>query len=173
MLDTIRNEIQAEHTLISHRMTWLVTSQSFLMTAFAIAGGPGNRLFPFVYDSIPIVGIMLSTLAFFAIVAAIWVQGDLIATQAKTLARTRQRLVNDPDALARLDDYVRTTASGRKTGNTFHWLAIIPPLLVPVIFVVVWIAACRFHVTTNEATERALSPPQQAKHSVIAQQIRL
>jgi predicted RNA binding protein with dsRBD fold (UPF0201 family) len=29
ILETIRSEIQAEHLLISHRMTWYVTSQAF------------------------------------------------------------------------------------------------------------------------------------------------
>ena len=38
VLETMRAEIQAEHTLISHRMGWYVTAQSFLMGAYAIAG---------------------------------------------------------------------------------------------------------------------------------------
>ena len=170
VLDTIRNEIQAEHALISHRMTWLVTSQSFLMTAFAISGGVGNQLFPFLNFWIPLVGIMLSALAFLGIAAAIWVQGDLIATQTETIKSVREQLRDDPTAVARLDSYAKTTASGRKTGNNFHWLAILPPLLIPIIFFVVWIAAWRFHVPNGPVTPRALTQQENSIPVTIGEQ---
>ena len=35
----IRTEIRTEYDLISNRMSWYVTSQSFLVTAFALSGG--------------------------------------------------------------------------------------------------------------------------------------
>lgn len=35
----IREEIRAEHALIANRLTWYVTSQSFLVSAFAISSG--------------------------------------------------------------------------------------------------------------------------------------
>jgi len=37
----IRDETRSEHTLIANRLTWYVTSQSFLVTAFAISRGSG------------------------------------------------------------------------------------------------------------------------------------
>ena len=37
----IREEIRGEHSLITNRLTWYVTSQSFLVTAFAISRGSG------------------------------------------------------------------------------------------------------------------------------------
>ena len=37
----IREEVRAEHSLIANRLTWYVTSQSFLVTAFAISRGSG------------------------------------------------------------------------------------------------------------------------------------
>lgn len=39
--EKIREEIRAEHTLIANRLTWYVTSQSFLVSAFAISSGSG------------------------------------------------------------------------------------------------------------------------------------
>jgi len=35
----IRAEIHTEYDLIANRMNWYVTSQSFLVTAFALSGG--------------------------------------------------------------------------------------------------------------------------------------
>jgi len=35
----LRAEIRTEYALITNRMNWYVTSQSFLVTAFALSGG--------------------------------------------------------------------------------------------------------------------------------------
>ena len=35
----IRTEIRTEYDFIANRMSWYVTSQSFLVTAFALSGG--------------------------------------------------------------------------------------------------------------------------------------
>ncbi|WP_072925471.1 hypothetical protein [Microcystis aeruginosa] len=40
----IDQEIHREHNLIANRMNWYVTSQSFLMAAFAISGNNNYRL---------------------------------------------------------------------------------------------------------------------------------
>jgi hypothetical protein len=37
----IRDEIRAEHALVSNRLTWYATSQSFLVTAFTISRANG------------------------------------------------------------------------------------------------------------------------------------
>jgi hypothetical protein len=65
----IHEEIHKEHTLISNCLTWYVTSQAFLATALAIAGGKDHTL-PWLPRLLPIAGIVISALILFSIVAA-------------------------------------------------------------------------------------------------------
>jgi hypothetical protein len=68
---TIRDESRAEHTLIANRLTWYVTSQSFLVTAFAISQGAGFVWFRwFSTLLIPAIGLLSASLVFPSIVGA-------------------------------------------------------------------------------------------------------
>jgi len=68
---TIREESRAEHALIANRLTWYVTSQSFLVTAFAISRGAGFGWFRwFSTILIPAIGLLSSGLVFPSIVGA-------------------------------------------------------------------------------------------------------
>ena len=68
---TIRDESRAEHMLIANRLTWYVTSQSFLVTAFAISRGAGFSWFRwFSTLLIPAIGLLSSGLVFPSIVGA-------------------------------------------------------------------------------------------------------
>ena len=68
---TIRDEIRAEHTLIANRLAWYVTSQSFLVTAFAISRGNGFVWFPwFSTILLPAIGFTASALIFPSIAGA-------------------------------------------------------------------------------------------------------
>jgi hypothetical protein len=67
----IRDEVKAEHSLISNRLAWYVTSQSFLVTAFAISRGAGFRWFGwFSTVLLPLIGLLSSLLIFPSIMAA-------------------------------------------------------------------------------------------------------
>ncbi len=67
----IRDEIRAEHSLIASRLSWYVTSQSFLVTAFAISCGNNFRWFSwFSTLLLPSIGFLSSLLIFPSIVAA-------------------------------------------------------------------------------------------------------
>src|SRR2546423_12416334 len=67
----IREEIRAEHSLIANRLSWYVTSQSFLVTAFAISRGAGFTWFHFFSTLLlPIIGIVSSALIFPSILGA-------------------------------------------------------------------------------------------------------
>jgi hypothetical protein len=68
---SIRDESHAEHMLIANRLTWYVTSQSFLVTAFAISRGNGFGWFRwFSTLLIPAIGLLSSSLVFPSIVGA-------------------------------------------------------------------------------------------------------
>src|SRR2546423_15555296 len=67
----IREEIRAEHSLIANRLSWYVTSQSFLVTAFAISRGNGFVWFHwFSTLLLPIIGFFSSALIFPSILGA-------------------------------------------------------------------------------------------------------
>jgi hypothetical protein len=69
--EKIREEIRAEHSLIANRLTWYVTSQSFLVTAFAISRGSGFTWFQwFSTVLLPILGSVSSALVFPSILGA-------------------------------------------------------------------------------------------------------
>jgi len=68
---SIRDEIKAEHSLIANRLSWYVTSQSFLVTAFAISRG--NSFVWFHWFStllLPVIGFVSSALIFPSILGA-------------------------------------------------------------------------------------------------------
>ena len=136
VLDTIRNEIHAERTLIAQRLTWYVASQSFLMTAYAIAGGEHHQWRAFFQYAMPPIGAMLSIMALIGVWSALEMQQDRIRQQTELLGEMRKGLsAKDPDAEKVLAEYQKTTE--RHSGDRFHKLA----MTLPVMFLVAWIAA--------------------------------
>lgn len=85
-LDILMTEFHREHGLINNRMTWYVTSQSFLVIAMASAGQERSTL-EFLKFVIPGVGLLLSIFTYASILAALAVQ--------ETLKEKRKKLVND------------------------------------------------------------------------------
>jgi hypothetical protein len=75
----LREEIRHEDNLINQRLSWLVSSQSFLLTGFAIAlNGPVQSKFPdyekltiALVDLLPAAGILTCILSFITIWAAL------------------------------------------------------------------------------------------------------
>ena len=148
LFDTIRAEIQAEHTLISHRLGWYVGAMSLLMTAFAIALSGGHTRARFFAVGMPILGLLLSVMALCAIVPAVVVQADLLQTQKAAVNAARDRLKAEGDQgkakVARLDDYAKVTCPERQSGFSTHWVAMSAPIAIPVVFLAAWVFAC-FH----------------------------
>ncbi len=67
----IRDEIHSEHALLSNRLTWYVTSQSFLVTAFTISRANGFTWYPwFASLLLPAIGFCASTVILPSIIAA-------------------------------------------------------------------------------------------------------
>ncbi len=68
----IRDEIRAEHNLIANRLTWFVTSQSFLVSAFAISRGNNFTWFHwFSTTLLPLLGFVSAALVLPSILGAI------------------------------------------------------------------------------------------------------
>jgi hypothetical protein len=60
LYELIDQEVHREHNLISNRMTWYVTSQSFLMAAFAVSGSSNHKFEWLSKPFLPVLGILTS-----------------------------------------------------------------------------------------------------------------
>lgn len=69
--DKVHDEIHREHSLLSNRMNWYVTSQSFLVGAFAM-GGEANYTFRWMSRwFIPSVGILITVATMLSMFAGV------------------------------------------------------------------------------------------------------
>jgi hypothetical protein len=146
-LQDLRSEIQAENTLIASRVTWYVTSQAFLLTAYATSWN-ANFAWPFFFHRVlPLAAIVLSVLILVSVYAATWAQDVYLREQASLVARVRaELLLSKIDALA-LQAYERTMVAnrtdmaGRVVGGRIHALVRVTPLVLPVGFALLWLYA--------------------------------
>lgn len=146
-LKALREDIQAENTLIASRVTWYVTSQAFLLTAYATSWNAGFVWPAFFHRVLPLAAIVLSLLILASIYAATWAQDVYVREQAALVARIRaESSLGDAEAMA-LQAYERTmvanrtNAAGRVIGRRIHALVRITPLVLPAAFSVLWLYA--------------------------------
>jgi hypothetical protein len=118
-------------------MSWYAASQSFLFTAFAIAGGENDLKWFFVLG-MPALGIALSELARRSIWAAISVQTDLIAAQKVLIEKMEVDRNDKPEELRVFREYMKTTCCGRPTKYKHHDRAMWPPKVIPLVFMITW-----------------------------------
>jgi hypothetical protein len=125
-LENIRHRIEHEDNLLNQRVSWVVSSQAFLLTGYAILlNGPQvlrnenfNHTHELLIKLIPLTSIAVTALIWFGILAGIWAMRDLRVCAAK-----------HPSYDA---SHVQGRALTRRVG-----LAI--PALVPVAFLVTWL----------------------------------
>ena len=98
----IDQESHREHNLIANRMNWYVTSQSFLMAAFAVSGNNNYRL-GFLSVFLPILGILTSCIIGASPYAAIEAMAQL-KTEKKRILKQDKYLVNISTFKARFVD---------------------------------------------------------------------
>jgi len=149
-LKALREDIQSENTLIASRMTWYVTSQAFLLTAYATSWN-ANFVWPsFFHDVLPLAAIVFSAVMLASIYAATWAQDVYVREQASLVARLKsEQTLSQTEALA-LQAYERTmvtnrtNAAGRVIGGRIHAIVRITPLVLPVGFSGLWLYAYFF-----------------------------
>jgi hypothetical protein len=125
MREFIHSEIQFEHQLISNRMTWYVTSQSFLMTAFAVSGGTGNRFQWLSKWFLPGLGILISSVILFSLLAAF---------------RSMERLRGEEQRLVESDEVFKSLRFWNdKDQEKMHSSGLLPPKVLPALFIGSWI----------------------------------
>lgn len=125
-LEDIRHRIEHEDNLLNQRVSWVVSSQAFLLTGYAILlNGPQvlrnenfSRTHELLMKLIPITSIAVTALIWFGILAGILAMRDL-----------RVRAARHPG-------YAGTRVQGRTLTRRVG-LAI--PALVPVAFLITWL----------------------------------
>jgi hypothetical protein len=149
-LKALREDIQAENTLIASRVTWYVTSQAFLLTAYATSWN-ANFVWPaFFHDVLPVAAIVLSLVILASIASATWAQDVYLREQAALVAHLRSGPKLSASDSMTLDVYERTmvrnrrSASGRLIGGRIHAVVRITPLILPVGFSLLWLYAYHF-----------------------------
>jgi hypothetical protein len=136
--------LRTELDLITARVTWLVISQSFLFSAFAIAAGNKETAFlQYVLLLLtPILGILISYLADAAVCAAHQVATDLNEFRLRLSGfevdeRGIPREADEerrPDADAHLNYYLRNHRVNQTDGK-----GALPSKMIPRIFIGTWI----------------------------------
>jgi hypothetical protein len=149
-LKSLREDIQAEDTLIASRMTWYVTSQAFLLTAYATSWNAGFRWQYFFHELLPLAAIALSAVILVSVYAATWAQEVYVREQVTLVARMKAAMpLAAAEALA-LEVYERTmianrtNARGRVMGNRIHALVRSTPIILPIGFSLLWLYAYWF-----------------------------
>jgi len=149
-LRSLREDIQAEDTLIASRVTWYVTSQAFLLTAYATSWNSGFGWPDFFHRVLPVAAIVLSIVILASIYAATWAQDVYIREQAAIVARIKAELKLEPAEQMALDAYERTMianrtdARGRRVGGRIHALVRVTPFVLPLGFSALWLYAYHF-----------------------------
>jgi hypothetical protein len=119
-----------EDDLITSRLNWLITSQSFLFAAYAAlfrSGGAQQVVaaeVPLLVRLIPLIGMLSGILIYTAIIA-----GVVALMHNRKLLRTHLRAV-----LSRDRDF--PAVPGRRP---MAWLALIAPVFLPLVLVGAWI----------------------------------
>ncbi len=123
-LNLIHKEIHNEHGLISNRMNWYVTSQSFLMIAFTNAGGAGFRFWWLSAGFIPIVGILLS----------------LIIWRSENAAQSAMEILRKEEFSLLGEQPLSVLPFGRMP-LWIHQSGMFPSKFIPILFIFAWFLA--------------------------------
>lgn len=140
IFEIVHREMHHEHNLISNRMSWYVTSQSFLMAAFAVSGGANHSFHWLAKPFLPTLGIVTSLISWFSLIAAVKAMNRVI--------EYRQNLLSKDHELKRLTPFFERTRKQNESWLEFmkrvgwiHLAGLLPPVITPLIFLVAWIIA--------------------------------
>ena len=149
-LKAIRDDIQAENTLIASRMTWYVTSQAFFLTAYAASWNANFGWPHFFHEILPLSAVALSIIIFGSIFAATWAQDVYLREQSELVTVVKENFRLSPGESQALRAYEQTmiknrrSRAGRVIGTKIHVLVRISPLVLPIGFSILWLYAFFF-----------------------------
>jgi uncharacterized membrane protein YidH (DUF202 family) len=124
-LSFIQTRLSHEDDLINQRVSWLVNSQSFLLTAYAITvnGLAADEKRPLVHlqrkllNMLPIVGMVCVLLVVVALIGGLLAMAELRRFAATKLPREELFLICKP---------------------TTQYLGVSAPVLIPFVFLAIW-----------------------------------
>ncbi len=125
-LEAIRGRIEHEHNLINQRLSWLVSSQAFLLTAFAISL---NAPVAFTRPGYAALNQRLVRLLPLTAIACVVVLALTLAGAVWSLAILRRVA----DAARGAEDLPVLNVA------PIRWLGLAAPLVVPAIFFTLWL----------------------------------
>ncbi len=124
--DAIREHLERETDLLGSRTTWVVTSQAFLFSAYAVCVTGGGTEQPNVHAAT--LEVLIALLPWTAILSLLLFYVTLVGGLA-AMAKVRRSLPT-PDGVLR--------------GNALSRMAgLVAPVLTPAVFLFTWLAALR------------------------------
>lgn len=128
LYELIDQEVHREHNLISNRMTWYVTSQSFLMAAFAVSGSQNHSFKWLSKPFLPVLGILTSLITLRSLIAALVAMDKLKKDKKDILIKSTdlQKIKSFKERFMESD------------ADWIHVLGMTPPVLIPMIFLFSW-----------------------------------
>ena len=123
--DMLHEEMHREHGLISNRISWYVTSQAFLMTAFAASGSQGHDFRWLANWFLPALGFVISLLIAKSVHAALRAMG-LLQGEVKKLFDNNMDLEKAPFGIRTPD---------------IHSEGMLAPTWIPRVFMLAWFVA--------------------------------
>jgi hypothetical protein len=123
----IQARLSHEDDLVNQRVSWLVNSQSFLLTAYAItlnglaadASKPLAIVQRKLLNLLPLVGIACVLLVGVALIGGLFAIGELRRFAGTKCQKDRLFLISNP---------------------TIQFLGVSAPVLIPLVFLVIWSA---------------------------------
>jgi hypothetical protein len=123
----IQARLSHEDDLVNQRVSWLVNSQSFLLTAYAItlnglaadASKPLAVVQRKLLDLLPVVGVACVLLVCVALVGGLCALAELRRFAATNYPKDRLFLISKP---------------------TTQFLGVSAPVLIPIVFLAIWLA---------------------------------
>ena len=123
----IQARLTHEDDLINQRISWLVNSQSFLLTAYAItlnglaadSGRPQAPIQQKLLELLPMAGIGCVILVIVAITGGLFAIGELRRFAATKYPKDRLFIISKP---------------------TMQFLGVSAPTLIPIVFLVIWLS---------------------------------
>jgi hypothetical protein len=126
----VRSQIEHEDNLVSQRLSWMLASQSFLFTAYAITlNGPSQSHFKMFETSST---LLLNLLIVVGIVSALLIWASILAGVA-AMAKLRRNFHNTvADDLPAGLPPIQSAGLAYRAGQ-------FGPLLIPLLFTTVWL----------------------------------
>jgi hypothetical protein len=126
----IQARLNHEDDLINQRISWLVNSQSFLLTAYAItlnglaadSGRPHAAIQRKLLELLPIAGIASVLLVVVAIIGGLFALSELRRFAATKYPKDRLFIISKP---------------------TIQFLGVSAPTVIPIVFLIIWLAIFR------------------------------